>query len=82
VPSKPKAAPFGLIRTHRAGKLTLQARVLGTFTAEPEFTRKDVMLECAVGAGEAQRVLTILCERGHAERLGHGRYRLNGVDRT
>ena len=60
----------------RSGKSVLWARVLSWMSqhAEP-VTRKQLIAAFGVSAGEAQRALRLLCERGQAEKIAYGLYR-------
>ena len=67
------------VQTTYRGEPTLLVRARDLLRGSPGvmWTRKALMAELDVGAGEAQRLLNKLCARGHAEKVSRGEYRLN-----
>jgi hypothetical protein len=80
-PPKTRAA----FMTEYGGKPTLIARALDLMRTAPHetWTRQRLIAELGIAyPGEAGRVLKDLCERGHAARIGRGRYQLTRAART
>jgi hypothetical protein len=70
------------IKLTYGGKPTLLSRVLDVLHAEGPVRRRTIIDRLGVREEEVQRAVITLCERGHAERVGHGLYDLTPVARS
>jgi hypothetical protein len=74
--------PLPEIKTTYAGRPTLLARVRDILRDEGPVKRKPIIDRLGVRQEDVQRAVNVLCERGYAERVGHGLYDLTRAARS